>query len=272
MCTVGDLGGQVLGPRLKEMAHLAHTEYELRGRTSLDVREVLRETMFAATVTGSPVQNATRVIRRYEGSGRGYYSGALALIGRSASGGQQLDSPICIRTADIEPRTGRLVVRVGATLVRHSDPYAEVAEHPCQGRRGAGRDRRPPAGRAALGARRGPAAGRRPPGAGGAGRPPERPGAVLAADAAAGPRRAGGGHPGGGRRGHLHLDAGPPADLAGPPGHRAALRHPRAARAGGRAHRPAGARPRPGRSRPPATPRWRCCGRSPRTRWRPSAR
>ncbi|MFD7907206.1 anthranilate synthase family protein [Kitasatospora sp. NPDC057904] len=128
MCTVGDLGGQVLGPRLKEMSHLAHTEYELRGRTSLDVRDVLRETMFAATVTGSPVQNATRVIRRYEPGGRGYYSGALALIGRSASGGQLLDSPICIRTADIDPATGRLVVRVGATLVRHSDPESEVAE------------------------------------------------------------------------------------------------------------------------------------------------
>ena len=54
MCTVGDMGGVVVGPRLKEMAHLAHTEYELRGRSSLDVREVLRETMFAATVTGSP--------------------------------------------------------------------------------------------------------------------------------------------------------------------------------------------------------------------------
>ncbi|WP_033825039.1 chorismate-binding protein, partial [Kitasatospora sp. MBT63] len=128
MCTVGDLGGQVLGPRLKEMAHLAHTEYELRGRTSLDVREVLKETMFAATVTGSPVQNATRVIKRYEHGGRGYYSGALALIGRGASGGQQLDSPICIRTADVDPATGELVVRVGATLVRHSDPYSEVAE------------------------------------------------------------------------------------------------------------------------------------------------
>ncbi|MFJ9695149.1 anthranilate synthase family protein [Kitasatospora sp. NPDC101183] len=128
MCTVGDLGGQVLGPRLKEMSHLAHTEYELRGRTSMDVREVLRETMFAATVTGSPVQNATRVIKRYEPTGRGYYSGALALIGRSASGGQLLDSPICIRTVDIDPATGKLVVRSGATLVRHSDPRSEVAE------------------------------------------------------------------------------------------------------------------------------------------------
>ncbi|MFJ8771854.1 anthranilate synthase family protein [Streptomyces microflavus] len=127
MCTVGDMGGVVVGPRLKEMAHLAHTEYELRGRSSLDVRDVLRETMFAATVTGSPVQNACRVIERYEHGGRGYYAGALALLGRDANGAQTLDSPILIRTADIAP-DGSLKVPVGATLVRHSDPESEVAE------------------------------------------------------------------------------------------------------------------------------------------------
>ncbi|WP_411140699.1 anthranilate synthase family protein [Streptomyces sp. x-80] len=132
MCTVGDMGGVVVGPRLKEMAHLAHTEYELRGRSTLDVREVLKETMFAATVTGSPVQNACRVIARYEpagpdGRGRGYYAGALALIGRDAGGAQTLDSPILIRTADIAA-DGRLRVPVGATLVRASDPHGEVAE------------------------------------------------------------------------------------------------------------------------------------------------
>ena len=127
MCTVGDRGGVVIGPRLKEMAHLAHTEYELRGKSSLDVREVLRETMFAATVTGSPVQNACRVIERHEVGGRGYYAGALALIGRDAGGAQTLDSPILIRTADIDAG-GRLRVPVGATLVRGSDPAGEVAE------------------------------------------------------------------------------------------------------------------------------------------------
>ncbi|MEV5903565.1 anthranilate synthase family protein [Streptomyces sp. NPDC052127] len=132
MCTVGDMGGVVIGPRLKEMAHLAHTEYELRGKSSLDVREVLKETMFAATVTGSPVQNACRVIERYEplgpdGVGRGYYAGALALLGRDPGGAQTLDSPILIRTADIDA-AGRLRVPVGATLVRGSDPAGEVAE------------------------------------------------------------------------------------------------------------------------------------------------
>ncbi|MFE3945088.1 anthranilate synthase family protein [Streptomyces sp. NPDC059118] len=127
MCTVGDMGGVVVGPRLKEMAHLAHTEYELRGRSSLDVREVLKETMFAATVTGSPVQNACRVIERYESGGRGYYAGALALLRQEPGGAQTLDSPILIRTADISA-DGGLRVPVGATLVRHSDPEGEVAE------------------------------------------------------------------------------------------------------------------------------------------------
>ncbi|QKW06024.1 phenazine-specific anthranilate synthase [Streptomyces sp. NA04227] len=132
MCTVGDRGGVVVGPRLKEMAHLAHTEYELRGRSTLDVREVLRETMFAATVTGSPVQNACRVIERHEpldadGRARGYYAGALALLGADENGAQTLDSPILIRTADIAA-DGQLRVPVGATLVRGSDPHGEVAE------------------------------------------------------------------------------------------------------------------------------------------------
>ncbi|MGP4113095.1 anthranilate synthase family protein [Streptomyces sp. 4N509B] len=128
MCAVGDRGGVVVGPRLLEMAHLAHTEYELRGRSTLDVREVLRQTLFAATVTGSPLENACRVIARHERGGRGYYAGALALLGRDAGGAQVMDSPILIRTADIDVPTGRLRVPVGATLVRGSEAGGEVAE------------------------------------------------------------------------------------------------------------------------------------------------
>ncbi|MQY06452.1 anthranilate synthase family protein [Actinomadura macrotermitis] len=120
-------GLRVRGPYLKEMARLAHTEYFIEGRTRLDVRDVLRETMFAPTVTGSPLESACRVIRRYEDTGRGYYSGALALIGRDPGGGVTLDSAILIRTAEIDPG-GHMRIGVGATLVRHSDPAAEVAE------------------------------------------------------------------------------------------------------------------------------------------------
>ncbi|MFI9641445.1 chorismate-binding protein [Micromonospora sp. NPDC051925] len=127
MAGVAEHGGQVVGPYLKEMAHLAHTEYLLAGRGAKDVREVLRETMFAPTVTGSPMQNACRVIARHERTGRRYYSGVLALLGRDAEGRQTLDAPILIRTAEISP-AGRLRVPVGATLVRHSTAAGEVAE------------------------------------------------------------------------------------------------------------------------------------------------
>ncbi|ASW55816.1 hypothetical protein CIK06_19030 [Plantactinospora sp. KBS50] len=73
MAAVADRGGQVVGPYLKEMSRLAHTEYLLAGHGRLDVREVLRRTMFAPTLTGSPIENACRVIARREPHGRRYY-------------------------------------------------------------------------------------------------------------------------------------------------------------------------------------------------------
>ena len=127
MCDICNEGGQVLGPFLKPMSRLVHTEYLLAGRTTRDPREVLRDTMYAATVTGSPVENACRLIKRYETEGRGYYGAALAILGRDATGGPVVDSPIVIRTADVG-LDGRLTVTAGATLVRDSDAAYEVAE------------------------------------------------------------------------------------------------------------------------------------------------
>ena len=120
-------GASVVGPYLKEMARLAHTEYFIEGRSDRDPREILRETMFAPTVTGSPLENACRVIRRYEPEGRGYYAGVVAVIGSDESGDVTMDSAILIRTADVD-RDGRLKIGVGATLVRDSDPMSEAAE------------------------------------------------------------------------------------------------------------------------------------------------
>ncbi|MBT2441199.1 chorismate-binding protein [Streptomyces sp. ISL-36] len=127
MARICEDGGRVVGPYLKEMARLAHTEYFIEGQTDRDPREILRETLFAPTVTGSPLESAARVIAKYEPHGRGYYSGIAALIGRDALGGRAMDSAILIRTAEIDA-TGRLGIGVGATLVRHSDPESEVAE------------------------------------------------------------------------------------------------------------------------------------------------
>ncbi|MBS1698710.1 MAG: chorismate-binding protein [Actinobacteria bacterium] len=126
MSAVCSDGGRITGPHLKQMSRLTHTEYMLRGSSRLDPRDILRETMFAPTVTGSPMQNACTVIRRHERKPRGYYSGVAALFTPNDADGHDLDAPILIRTVYL--KDGELSVPVGATLVRHSDPAGEVGE------------------------------------------------------------------------------------------------------------------------------------------------
>ena len=119
-------GGVMRGPFLKPMSRVTHTEYLLEGRSRLDPREILRLTMFAPTVVGSPMGAAARVIAEYEGSPRGYYSGVLALF-EERGGVYDLDAPILIRTAFLD-EDGNVSVSAGATLVRHSDPLGEAKE------------------------------------------------------------------------------------------------------------------------------------------------
>src|SRR5699024_4339358 len=102
-------------------------EYLLAGRSAADPRDILRDSMFAATVTGSPLQNACRLLSRYESQGRGYYGSMLALLGRDVDGAPTMDAPIVLRAADVAP-DGRVRIMSGATLVRDSDPAYEVAE------------------------------------------------------------------------------------------------------------------------------------------------
>ncbi len=120
-------GGMIIGPLIKEMANLVHTEYLLSGESHLDVIELLKRSMFAATVTGSPVKNACRVIAKHEVFARRYYGSMLALIGRDTAGEPTLDGPITIRTVEIDLE-GNACLKVGGTLVRDSIPSEEVEE------------------------------------------------------------------------------------------------------------------------------------------------
>ena len=114
------------GPYLIQMSRLAHVGYRIEGTTELPVAEILKRSMFAPTVVGSPLENATRVIARYETCGRSYYSGVAAIV-EDDERGPLLDSAILIRTAEIE-NDGKLAIGVGATLVRESDPQSETKE------------------------------------------------------------------------------------------------------------------------------------------------
>jgi 2-amino-4-deoxychorismate synthase len=127
MSRICSSGGDVHGPYLKEMSTLIHTEYLLQGHTSGDVVDAFRDSMFAATMIGSPLENAARVIKTYERESRRYYSSALMITGLDESGAEFLDSAITIRTMEVAA-DGQATIQSGASIVRDSIPERECRE------------------------------------------------------------------------------------------------------------------------------------------------
>jgi phenazine biosynthesis protein phzE len=117
---------QVSGPKLKAMSHIAHTEYFIHGSSDRSLKEIIRQSLFAPTVTGSPIESACKVIARRERRGRGYYSGIVAITG-TQEGKRYLDSAIMIRTADITAQ-GHFRLTAGSTIVRSSIAQNEAGE------------------------------------------------------------------------------------------------------------------------------------------------
>lgn len=127
MSRICSSGGDVHGPYLKEMSTLIHTEYLLQGHAAGDVVDAFRDSMFAATMIGSPLENAARVIKKYERESRRYYSSALMITGLDEAGQEFLDSAITIRTMEVTAQ-GRATVQSGASIVRDSVPERECRE------------------------------------------------------------------------------------------------------------------------------------------------
>lgn len=127
MSRICSSGGDVHGPFLKEMSALIHTEYLLQGRTEGDYVDAFRDSMFAATMIGSPLENAARVIKKYERESRRYYSSALLVTGLDQDGREFLDSAITIRTMEVSAQ-GEATIQSGASIVRDSVPERECRE------------------------------------------------------------------------------------------------------------------------------------------------
>ncbi|MEV6616524.1 chorismate-binding protein [Streptomyces sp. NPDC051051] len=127
LCALAGPGVRVEGPFLRRMAHLLHTQCRISGPAVASARETLSRALFASTAVGSPYAEACRAIQRYETTGRGYYGGLLALIGRDDRGGEELDSAAVLRTLDID-HLGRARLSVGATIGSRSSPESEAAE------------------------------------------------------------------------------------------------------------------------------------------------
>lgn len=117
---------RITGPDLVHHRDVAHTGYEISGHTEDDPLTILVRTLFAPTVTGSPIDRAVQVIGAVEERPRSYYAGVFAHI-EERDERVDLDSAILIRTAEIDV-DARLVLRVGATVTRDSVPSSEAAE------------------------------------------------------------------------------------------------------------------------------------------------
>lgn len=120
-------GGEIQGPFLREMSAVLHTEYVLAGQTTMDPVDAFRASMFAPTMVGSPLQNAARIIKKYERDSRRYYSSAIVVRSQDAEGKPQLDSAITIRTMEVG-LDGQAIIQSGASIVRDSLPHKERLE------------------------------------------------------------------------------------------------------------------------------------------------
>jgi anthranilate synthase len=123
VCVPGSV--RVIGRRQIEIySRLIHTVDHVEGRLrpGFDALDAFLTHMWAVTVTGAPKTWAMQFIEDHEDRPRGWYGGAVGVIG--FDGG--MNTGLTLRTARVSG--GVATVRAGATLLFESDPAAEERE------------------------------------------------------------------------------------------------------------------------------------------------
>ncbi len=115
---------------VERYSHVMHIVSNVVGklRSELDALAVLRATLPAGTLSGTPKIRAMEIIDEVEPSKRGVYGGAVGYLGW----GGDMDLAIAIRTAIIKDQV--LNVQVGAGIVADSIPAKEWEETLNKGR------------------------------------------------------------------------------------------------------------------------------------------
>jgi anthranilate synthase len=123
VCLPGSV--RVIGRRQIELySRLIHTVDHVEGRLlpGHDALDAFTSHVWAVTVTGAPKRAAMQFIEDHERSPRGFYGGAVGLLGFDG----RMDTGLALRTLQI--RAGVAEVRAGATLLFGSEPDAEERE------------------------------------------------------------------------------------------------------------------------------------------------
>lgn len=112
-------------PRLRDIAKVIHTEFELRWykKDWVTAIDCLKETLFSPTIVWWPLESAFNLITKYEWESREHYGTAFWTIDD-----KNLDTAIPIRSANINKEKQTLSVRAGAWIVEDSNPILEANE------------------------------------------------------------------------------------------------------------------------------------------------
>lgn len=105
-------------------SHLIHLVSKVSGQlqTGTDPFNVVGDTFPAGTLSGAPKYKALQLIDKYEGTGRGFYSGAIGYLGFNGD----FNHAIMIRS--FMSRKNQLHYQAGAGIVADSDPQSELNE------------------------------------------------------------------------------------------------------------------------------------------------
>ena len=123
ICEPGSV--KVIGRRQIEVySKVIHTVDHIEGqlRAGYDAIDAFLTHMWAVTVTGAPKLWAMRFIEQHERTPRGWYGGAIGLLGFDG----RMNTGLTLRTVSI--RDGVAQIRAGGTLLIDSDPAEEERE------------------------------------------------------------------------------------------------------------------------------------------------
>lgn len=110
--------------RVEKYSHVMHMVSDVEAHLAVgkDMFDLFAATFTAGTMTGAPKIEAMKLIAKYEGLKRGFYSGSVGYFSFNGN----MDSAITIRTALIKPDS--ITLQAGAGIVADSQPELEYLE------------------------------------------------------------------------------------------------------------------------------------------------
>lgn len=110
--------------RVEKYSHVMHmvSDVEATIDDEKDMFDLFAATFTAGTMTGAPKIEAMKLIAKYEGLKRGFYSGSVGYFSFDGN----MDSAIAIRTSLIKPDS--ITLQAGAGVVADSKPELEYLE------------------------------------------------------------------------------------------------------------------------------------------------